>query len=91
MKENHNIHTNDKLICTQGNAYYSEGEVYTVGRIVNDKYFQLLTSGNDDHWYATLDDQGIYVSFDTATATNNKAFLIRLPNCQSGHSLEYLF
>lgn len=57
MKENNNIHTNDKLICTQGNAYYSEGEVYTVGRIVNDKYFQLLTSGNDDHWYATLDDQ----------------------------------
>ena len=44
MKDNNNIHTDDKLICIQGNDYYAEGEIYTVGRIVNDKYFQLLTS-----------------------------------------------
>ena len=72
------IHTNDKLICTQGNDFYAQGEIYTVGRILNDKYFQLLTSGNDDHWYATLDAQGIYVSFDTLIAGNNKAFFDKI-------------
>jgi hypothetical protein len=37
-----------------------------------------LTSGNDDHWYATLDDQGIYVSFDTSITTDNKAFFDKI-------------
>ena len=67
------ISTNDKLLCTQGNDFYLEGETYTVGRIVNERYFQLLTGSNDDHWYATLDDKGIYVSFDSITAQSKKA------------------
>ncbi|OXL23028.1 MULTISPECIES: hypothetical protein [unclassified Psychrobacter] len=67
------INTGDKLKCIQGNDVYLEGEVYTVGRIVNNKYFQILTSSNDDHWYATLDNEGIYVSFDSNTAQDNKA------------------
>jgi len=67
------ISTDDKLICTQGNDFYLEGEVYTVGRIVNNKYFQLLTGSNDDHWYATLDKEGIYVSFDSIVAEGDKA------------------
>ncbi|MBH0096646.1 hypothetical protein I6E61_09645 [Psychrobacter sp. NZS113] len=67
------ISTNDKLICIKGNDVYLEGEVYTVGRIVNDKYFQLMTGSNDDHWYATLDNEGICVSFDSIVAEGNKA------------------
>lgn len=58
------INTGDKLLCTHGNDIYSEGSTYTVGRIINDRYFQLLTGCNDDHWYATLNDQGIYVGFN---------------------------
>lgn len=72
------IRTDDKLLCIQGNDFYSKGEVYTVGRIVNDKYFQLLTSGNDDHWYATLDDEGIYVSFDSLTTKGDKAWFDKI-------------
>lgn len=67
------ISTNDKLLCVRGNDFYAEGEIYTVGRIVNNKYFQLLTDNNEDHWYATLDEKGIYVSFDSMTAKNSKA------------------
>ena len=78
MKDNNDINPDDKLLCTKGNDFYAEGEIYTVGRIVNDKYFQLLTSGNDDHWYATLDDQGIYVSFDNIIAGNHKAFFDKI-------------
>ena len=78
MKDNE-IYTDDKLLCIQGNDIYLEGEIYTVGRIVNDKYFQLLTSDNDDHWYATYDEQGIHVSFDTTVSTTpNKAFFDKI-------------
>ncbi|MEN6670464.1 hypothetical protein AAJP47_08830 [Psychrobacter sp. B38] len=72
------IQTNDKLLCIRGNSFYSEGEVYTVGRIVNNKYFQLLTDNNEDHWYATLDEQGIYVSFDSSVAENSKAWFDKI-------------
>ena len=72
------INTDDKLICIQGNDFYSKGQIYTVGRIVSDKYFQLLTNGNDDHWYATLDDEGIYVSFDSLTTAGDKAWFDKI-------------
>ncbi|MER1972849.1 MAG: hypothetical protein ABS880_03700 [Psychrobacter alimentarius] len=72
------INTDDKLLCIRGNDFYSEGGIYTVGRIVNNKYFQLLTGNNEDHWYATLDDQGIYVSFDSITAKNSKAWFDKI-------------
>lgn len=78
MINNNEIHTDDKLMCIQGNTFYSKGQIYTVGRIVNDKYFQILTSGDDDHWYATLDDKGICVSFDSMIATDNKAFFDKI-------------
>lgn len=58
------INTGDKLICIQGNDIYLEGSLYTVGRIINDKHFQLLTGNNADHWYATLNNQGIRVEFN---------------------------
>ena len=72
------INTNDRLICIKGNDVYSEGEIYTVGRIVNDKYFQLMTGSNDDHWYATLDNEGICVSFDSIVAEGNKALFDKI-------------
>ena len=72
------INTDDKLRCTQGNHFYSEGTIYTVGRIVNNKYFQILTDNNADHWYATLDDKGIYVSFDSAVAEPSRAYFEKI-------------
>ena len=59
------IQVNDKLLCVSGNEFYTEGNVYTVGNFVNDKYFQLLTGCNDEHWYATVDKEGIRVRFNT--------------------------
>ena len=58
------INTGDKLICTNGNYFYEESKLYTVSEFVNDKYFKLSTGNNEEHWYATIDDSGIYVSFD---------------------------
>jgi len=72
------INTDDKLICIQGNEFYKQGETYRVGRIVNNKYFQILTGDNADHWYATLDDEGIYVSFDSMDAKDNKAWFDKI-------------
>ncbi|MBB3105560.1 hypothetical protein FHS24_000051 [Psychrobacter luti] len=72
------INTDDKLICIKGNAFYSKGEIYTVGRIVNNKYFQVLTGNNNDHWYATLDDEGIYISFDSMSPKDNKAWFDKI-------------
>lgn len=59
------IHTGDKLICTGGNTCYVEGETYTVGEFVNDKFFEIMTGSNDEHWYATRDDEGISVRFNS--------------------------
>lgn len=61
------IYTGDKLICTSGNEFYEAGELYTVGEFVNDRYFKLSTGCEKEHWYATIDDSGIYVSFDCMT------------------------
>ncbi len=61
------INTGDKLLCTSGNYFYQEGQLYTVGEFVNGRYFKLATGFEDEHWYATIDDSGIYVSFDCAT------------------------
>ncbi len=68
------INTDDKLKCIQGNHFYNEGEIYKVGRIINDKHFQILTNSNADHWYATWDDHGIYVNFDSTVSENNRAY-----------------
>ena len=67
------INTGDVLICTSGNQFYKEGELYTVGDFVNDKYFILFTGHDDEHWYATIGEQGIYVSFDLAITESTLA------------------
>lgn len=61
------ISTGDKLICTSANNFYELSELYTVGEFVNDKYFKLFTGNDEEYWYATIDDRGIYVSFDCLT------------------------
>ena len=59
------MNTGDKLICTDGNTCYVEGEVYTVGDFVNDKFFKIKTGFNNEYWYATKDIEGIYVRFNS--------------------------
>jgi len=70
------INTGDVLICTSGNQFYKKGELYTVGNFVNDKYFILSTGHDDEHWYATIDEQGIYVSFDCLTEECDDAWFV---------------
>ena len=60
------IKTGNKLICTDGNEFYQKGELYTVGEFINDRYFELLLEGNNECWYGTVDDKGIYVHFADA-------------------------
>ena len=59
------IKTGDKLLCTNGNACYVTGEVYTVGKFVNGKYFELMTGSSEEYWYATIDNDGIHVRFNS--------------------------
>lgn len=59
------IKTGDKLLCTNGNACYVAGEVYTVGSFVNEKYFELMTGSSEEYWYATIDNDGIRVRFNS--------------------------
>lgn len=59
------IDVDDQLLCVSGNEFYTKGDVYIVGNFVNDKYFELLTGCNDEHWYATEDKRGIKVCFNT--------------------------
>ncbi len=70
------INTGDVLICTSGNQFYKKGELYTVGDFVNDKYFILSTGHDDEHWYATIGEQGIYVSFDCLTEECDDAWFV---------------
>lgn len=59
------INTGDKLLCTSGNICYVEGEIYTVGKFVNDKFFEIMTGANEDRWYASNDNDGIHVCFNS--------------------------
>lgn len=72
------IKRGDKLICTNGNVCYAEGETYTVGEFVNGKYFELMTGCNDEHWYATVDDRGIYVHFNAIENEHSDAWFAQV-------------
>lgn len=56
--------TGDKLICTDGNTCFVEGQVYTVGNIINNIFFEINIGSDGEHWYATEDNDGIYVRFN---------------------------
>lgn len=77
------ISTGDQLLCTAGNTFYSAGNTYIVGEFVNEKYFQLLTGYNDEHWYATLNDEKVYVHFDSNTAVYSDAWFDKMNNRKS--------
>lgn len=77
------INTGDKLLCTAGNTFYSKGNTYIVGDFVNDKYFELLTGYNDEHWYATINDEKIYVGFDSVTTVYSGAWFDKLSHKKS--------
>ncbi len=77
------ISTGDQLLCTAGNTFYSAGNTYIVGEFVNEKYFQLLTGYNDEHWYATLNDEKVYVHFDSITAVYSDAWFDKMNNRKS--------
>lgn len=77
------IKTGDKLLCTGGNDCYVEGNTYTVGEFVNGKYFELMTGCNDEHWYATIDDEGIHVHFNSLKDDSSDAWFneVEQKNC----------
>ena len=68
----------DQLLCISGNKFYTKGSFYTVGAFVNDKYFQIMTGCNDEHWYATVDREGIRVCFDTEYNELNDAWFCKV-------------
>jgi len=70
------INTGDKLICTNGNNFFVEGEVYTVGTIVNEKFFEIKIS-EDNYWYATNDSDGIYVRFNSLKGRMSHAWFAK--------------
>lgn len=74
------ISTGDKLICTGGNVCYVEGNIYTVGNFVNEKYFELMTGSNNNYWYATKDEEGIYVRFSSIEYVYSDAWFIKIGN-----------
>lgn len=59
------IKTGDRLVCISGNEFYSKGQSYAVGEFINCKYFELYTDNDSECWYATIDDTGISVGFDS--------------------------
>ena len=68
------IKSGDRLKCTSGNDFFSEGTIYTVGSIINEKFFRIDIGANDEHWYATKDSEGIYVRFDLENHLVNDAW-----------------
>lgn len=74
------INTGDKLLCMVGNACYATGKTYTVGKFVNSKFFELMTGCNDEHWYATSNDEGIYVRFNSSEGEYTDAEFHKLEN-----------
>ena len=64
--------TGDTLFCTDGNEFYEAGKLYRIGEFINDKYFELPL--DDGCWYGTIDDQGIYVQFNSILSDYGNAW-----------------
>ena len=82
MEKGNMLRTGDKLMCTAGNVFYIEGKGYTVGDFVNEKYFVLKTGSSDEYWYATIDDEGIHVRFNSMNREYSDACFIRTDSQQ---------
>jgi len=76
------MYDGDKLICTNGNVFFVEGQVYTVGSIVNEKFFEISTGSDNEYWYATKDSEGIYVRFNSLEGRMSEAWFGQL-ECQT--------
>jgi hypothetical protein len=74
------LRVGDKLMCTAGNVFYREGKVYTVGDFVNDKYFVLKTGSSEEHWYATISDEGVHVRFNSMSSEYSDACFSKIKN-----------
>ena len=72
------INTGDKLLCTDGNAFFVKGQVYTVGSIINEQFFEIKTGCDDEHWYATKDSEGIYIRFNSAKGKVSDAWFSKV-------------
>ena len=77
------INYGDKLICTDGNTFFVEGQVYTVGTIINERFFEISTGSDNEHWYATKDIEGIYVRFNSLNGKMSNAWFaeVKRQNC----------
>jgi hypothetical protein len=64
----------DKLLCTNGNPFFETGSTYTVGNIVTNELFEVKVGSNDEYWYATEDDEGISVRFNSNENAINDAW-----------------
>ena len=71
------INPGDKLICTNGNPLFVEGQVYTVGSIVSEKFFEIEVE-NGEHWYAAKDSEGIYVRFNSPECKMSDAWFTKV-------------
>lgn len=72
------INSGDKLMCTSGNHWYTEGEIYTVGYFLNDKFFAVMSCDSDEYWYASKDSNGICVHFNALHGESNDAWFVEL-------------
>ncbi|WP_327193284.1 hypothetical protein [Psychrobacter sp. PL15] len=80
IEDKNMINTGDKLLCRIGNNCYLEGETYIVGKFVNGRYFELMTGSNNDHWYATMNNEGIYVRFNAMRDEFSDAWFDKINN-----------
>ncbi len=68
----------DKLVCTDGNPFFKEGSIYTVGDILTSELFEVKVGPNGEYWYATKDNEGIRVSFNSNETAINDAYFSRV-------------
>ena len=72
------ICSGDKLVCTVGNPFFKEGSIYTVGKIVTKRLFEIKVGSEGELWYATIDDRAICVHFDSKKVAINDAWFCRV-------------
>lgn len=76
-REQSMINTGDQLMCTNGNSFFVEGQIYTVGNIVSKKFFEIYID-NGEYWYATKDSNGIYVRFNSLKGKMSDAWFVKV-------------
>lgn len=72
------IFSGEQLVCINGNPFFKEGSIYTVGNIVTSELFEVQVGANDEYWYATKEDKGICVRFDSKEYDISNAWFSRI-------------